>query len=83
MAKILGRKGADRRIAGGFYVAVVQAVLLFGYKTCVLTPRMEKFLEVFHHRSVRHMAGMVPKRQQDGTWLYPPIGAALATVGMD
>ena len=29
------------------------------------------------------MAVMGPKRQQDGTWVYPPIGAALATVGMD
>ena len=26
---------------------------------------------------------MVPKRQLDGTWVYPPIGAALATVGLD
>ena len=30
MAKILGREGADKRTAGRFYVAVAQAVLLFG-----------------------------------------------------
>ena len=30
LAKILGREGADMRTAGSFYVAVVQAVLLFG-----------------------------------------------------
>ena len=29
------------------------------------------------------MAGMGPKRQRDGTWVYPPIGLALATVGLD
>ena len=29
------------------------------------------------------MAGMVPKRQQGGTWVYPPIGAALAMVGLE
>ena len=28
------------------------------------------------------MAGMVPKRQQDGTRVYTPIGVALKTVGM-
>ena len=44
---------------------------------------MEKALEGLHHRVVRHMVGMVPKRQRGGTWVYPPIGAALTTVGLD
>ena len=26
---------------------------------------------------------MAPERQLDGTWVYTPIGAALATVGLD
>ena len=26
---------------------------------------------------------MCPKRQLERTWIYPPIGAALATVGLD
>ena len=46
-------------------------------------PWLEKALEGFHHRVVRHMAGMGPKRQQDGTWVYQPIGAALAMVGVN
>ena len=29
------------------------------------------------------MAVMGPKRQPDGTWLYPPIGAALTMVGLE
>ena len=29
------------------------------------------------------MAGLGPKRQRDGTWVYPPIGTALEMVGMD
>ena len=29
------------------------------------------------------MAGMGPKRQRDGTWVYPPIGAALSMVGLE
>ena len=41
---ILGKEESDRRTAGRFYVAVVQLVLLFGSKTWVLTPRLEKAL---------------------------------------
>ena len=37
----------------------------------------------FHHRAVWWMAGMGPERQLEGTWVYPPIGAALAMVGLD
>ena len=29
------------------------------------------------------MTGMVPKRQRDGKWLYPPIGAALEMVVLE
>ena len=46
-------------------------------------PRMEKSLKGFHHRAVRRMADLLPKHQWHGTLLYPPIGAALATVGLD
>ena len=61
----------------------VEAVLLFGYETWVLTPRLEKPFEDFHHRAVHRMAGMVPKCQRDGTWVYTPIGVALAMVGLE
>ena len=61
MEKILGREGEDRRTVGRFYVAVVEAVLMFGSKTWVLTLRLEKALEGFHHRAARQMAGMGPK----------------------
>ena len=66
-----------------FYVEVVQAVIIFESETWVLTPRLEKALEGFHHRVVRRMAGMVPKCQRDVTWVYKPIGAVPAMVGMD
>ena len=63
LEKILEREGDVRRTVGRFYVAVVQAVLIFGSKMLVLTPRLEKYLKGFHHRAVRRMAVMVPKRQ--------------------
>ena len=80
LVKILGREGEDRRTVGRFYVAVVQAVLLFGSKTWVLNPWLEKSLDGFHHHAERRMVVMVPKCQQDGTWVYPPTGAALSMV---
>ena len=49
LEKILVRKVADNRKEGRFYVEVVQAVLLFGSKTWILTPRLEKALVGFHH----------------------------------
>ena len=42
LAKILGREGFYKRMAGRFYVTLVQTVLLFGSDTWVLTPRLEK-----------------------------------------
>ena len=64
LENILVSEGADRRMVGSFYVAVVQAVLLFESNMWVLTPRLEKSLEGFHHQEVRQMAGMGPKHQK-------------------
>ena len=54
-------EGEDKRMTGRVYVAVVQAVTLSGSKMWVITPRLEKSLEGFHHRAARRMAGMGPK----------------------
>ena len=47
LSQVLGREGADPKASQMFYTAVVQAVLLFGAETWVLTPRMDKVLESF------------------------------------
>ena len=83
LAKILGREGADRKKVGRFYVTVVKSVLLFGSETWVLTSWLEKSIEGFHHRAVQQMAGMGPKSQWDGTWVYTPIALVLEMVGLD
>ena len=80
--EFLGREGAHRITSGKFCV-VVQAVLLFGLEMWVMNPRLEKSLEGFHLQAISKMVGMVPKHQRDGTCVCPPIGAALATVGLD
>ena len=64
-------------------MSVVQVVLLFRSETWVLTPRLEKSLEGFHHRAARRMAGMGPKHQQDGKFMYQPIGAELTMLGLE
>ena len=82
MEKILVREGADRRTVGRFYVAVVQAVILLGSETWILTPQLEKALKGFHQQAAWRMAGMYPNRQWDGTCVDPSIGVALKMVGM-
>ena len=42
-----------------------------------------KAIKGLHQRVVLRMAGMGPEGQRDGIWVYPPIGAALETVGLD
>ena len=44
MLRILSREGAAPRVSSFFFEAVIQAVLLFGADTCVVTPRMGKAL---------------------------------------
>ena len=80
---ILGKEGAYRLTTGRFYVAVVQAVLLFGSEMWVMTPWPEKSLKGFHRQAVRPMVVMGPKRQRESIWVYPPIWAALATLCLD
>ena len=46
---------------------VVKEVLLFETEIWVMTPQLDKSLKGFHHRAVRRMAGMGPKRQWDRT----------------
>ena len=40
LARIMGCEGASPKFSGMFFKAVVQAVLLFGLETWVLTPHM-------------------------------------------
>ena len=51
-----------------FYWAVVQAVLMFGTKACVLLVAISQNLEGVHVGFLRQMTGQKAKRQRDGTW---------------
>jgi hypothetical protein len=53
LSKLLTREGANPRVFGMFYKAVVQTVLLFGSESWTMTDAMWKVLKGFHHRAVR------------------------------
>ena len=63
-------------------MAVVQQILLYGSESWVLTPRIIKALEGFHHRVIRRITRSMPRRRRDGTWHYPPIGKAMEDAGL-
>ena len=55
-------------------MAVVQAVLLFGSETWVLTPRLERSLKGFRHQVARQMAVMVPNDNRVRHGCTHPLG---------
>lgn len=54
---ILARDGASPWVSGMFYKAIVQAVLLYGSETWVITQPMMKALEGFHHIVAHWLTG--------------------------
>ena len=81
LTRILSREGADKRISGMFFKAVVQQVLLFGAETWVLTPRIERALDSFMHGAARRIMGIQPERGWDGKWYYPSLAGAMKEAG--
>ena len=66
-----------------FYKAVVQAVLLYGSETWVLTQSMRNVLTGFHHRVARRLSGRMPRYlHHEDRWEYPPIEEALERAGL-
>ena len=68
LSQVMGQEGADLKVSRTFYTAVVQAVLLFGAETWVLTPRMEKALDSFQSRVERRITWRQPRRRKYGIW---------------
>ena len=81
MQRILSREGANKRVSGNFFKAVVQQVLLFGAETWVVSPRMERALNSFIHGSARWITGRQPQRGWDRKWFYPSLEWAMKEAG--
>ena len=66
LTRVLGREGADARILGQIYLAVVQSVMLYGSDTWVMTPRIYRMLGGFHHRVAQRLTERQPWKGRDG-----------------
>ena len=81
LERILSREGADKRISGTFFKAVVQQVLLFGAETWVLTPRIERALDSFMHGAAQRITGRQPRRGWYVKWYYPSLAGSMKEAG--
>ena len=70
-------------MSGNFFKAVVQAVLLFGAETWVLTPRMEGALDIFQYKATCRITGRQPRRRGDRRWVYPSLKEAMREAGLE
>ena len=70
LSRVMSREGEDPKVSGHFYTAVLQAVLLFGAETWLLTPRMEWDLDSFQHRVARRLTRRLLMRRGGGSWDY-------------
>ena len=82
LSRVLRKENASAKVSGMFYKATVQAVLLFGSETWVMTPALLRGLEGFHVRAARRMTGMMPRKKYDGSWVYPDSAKVLEAAGM-
>ena len=79
---ILGREGADARTLVRIYVAVVQAVLIYGLETWVMTPRIGMFWGGFHYRVAHRLTVQQQQRGGDWRWLYTPLVEEMEEAGL-
>ena len=83
ISRVLREDSVPPRVAGMFYKAVIQAVLLYGSESWNTTTSSRKVLEGFHLRAAWRMAIVnKPRRNPDNTWTYPKSEAVLEEVGL-
>jgi hypothetical protein len=79
----LRNKNVSPHIAATFYKAVVQAILVYGSKTWVLSRTALACLEGFHIRAAYRMAKThKPKQGLVRTWIYPRSVDVLQECGL-
>jgi hypothetical protein len=83
VGQVLRGKNASPRVAAKFYKAVVQAVLLYGSKTWVLSSTALARLEGFHICAASRMAKRNrPHRGPGHRWIYPKLADVLEECGL-
>ena len=64
-------------------MAVVQATLLFGAESWVMSPQIGRTLGGFCRRVDRRMENIQSRRTGAGTCIYPPLDVEMKAVGME
>ena len=82
LARILSKEGACPKAMATVYKSVVQAVLLYGSESWVLTLTMEKKLQSFHRRCARYITGQHIRQERDGEWTCPSSETVLKQAGL-
>ena len=81
MGTLLQQEGAEPRVSSILYGAVVQAVLLHGSETWVLSAEMERKMEGIHTEFLRRITGKRARQLRDGTWDMPGAEGVRETSG--
>ena len=74
----MSQEGADTKVLGQLFKAVLQVMFIFRVETWVPNPLMERSLGIFQSRVARRLTGRHLWRQGDGSWDYPTMAAAIA-----
>ena len=82
LSRVLKGEGASAQYRSRIYLIVVSTVLLYGSKTWVVTDRMKRVLEAFHHGCARHITQKYIHRVSHGEgrdefWVYPSTAMVL------
>ena len=82
IAKILKDEGSNAKTMAKFYITIVQAVLLYGADSWVISKRDMTRLNSFHKRVVRYLTGKHIRKHNDGNWEYPNHEVLLKECGL-
>jgi len=58
-------------VMGKFYKTIIQSVLLYGSESWVISQRLRRRLDSFHHRCARYMANKHIRQLPNGEWDFP------------
>ena len=82
LSRVLVQEGVDAQISGMFYIAVVQALIIYRSETWVMSPRIGKTLGGLHHRVVWRLMGQMPHKKLDRTWTHPSLEEVMVKAGV-
>jgi hypothetical protein len=83
ICKILSKEGANPKVMATVFKTVMQAMLLYGSESWVLSLTMGKKLHSFHQRWAQYITGQHILRQNpDKSWTCPSSSSVLLKAGL-